>query len=284
MSRVPSIAYQGEPGAFSHEACRTWFPSHRPEACPTFEDAFEAVQSGRCALAMIPVENSVAGRVSDVHHLLPKSGLKIIGEHFLPIRMQLMANPGTRLEDVAVAASHPMALLQCRLTLRKLGLKAEVVADTAGAAKALAEQPDPTRAAVASGVAAELYGLTILKKDIEDAHGNTTRFLVLTAEAQPPVPAPGAACMTSFVFRVKNQAASLYKALGGFATGGLNMTKLESYSEDGGFSSTVFYCEVEGRPDDPAAARAFEEVKFFSSKFEILGVYPSDPARRGESR
>jgi prephenate dehydratase len=284
MSSVPSIAYQGEPGAFSHEACRAWFPSHRPEACPTFEDAFDAVQSGRCALGMIPVENSVAGRVSDVHHLLPKSGLRIVGEHFLPIRMQLMTNPDTRFEDVKTAASHPMALLQCRVSLRKMGIKAEVVADTAGAAKALSEEPDPTRAAIASAIAAELYGLKILKKDIEDAHGNTTRFLVLTAEVDPRPPAPGAACMTSFVFKVKNQPAALYKALGGFATGGLNMTKLESYTEDGGFASTVFYCEVEGRPDDPAATRAFDEVKFFSSKFEILGVYPSDPARRGEAR
>ncbi|MBX7248546.1 MAG: prephenate dehydratase [Caulobacteraceae bacterium] len=284
MSSVPSIAYQGEPGAFSHEACRTWFPSHRPEACPTFEDAFDAVQSGRCALGMIPVENSVAGRVSDVHHLLPKSGLKIVGEHFLPIRMQLMANPDTRFEDVQIAASHPMALLQCRISLRRFGIKAEVVADTAGSARDLSENPDPRRAAIASATAAELYGLKILKKDIEDAHGNTTRFLVLTAEAEPRWPAPGAPCMTSFVFKVKNQPAALYKALGGFATGGLNMTKLESYTEDGGFASTVFYCEVEGRPDDPAAARAFDEVKFFSSRFEILGVYPSDPARRGEAR
>jgi len=284
MSSVPSIAYQGEPGAFSHEACRTWFPSHRPEACPTFEDAFDAVQSGRCALGMIPVENSVAGRVSDVHHLLPKSGLRIVGEHFLPIRMQLMANPDTKFEAVKTAASHPMALLQCRLSLRKFGIKAEVVADTAGAAKDLAENPAGDRAAIASAIAAELYGLKILKKDIEDAHGNTTRFLVLTAEAEPRPPAPGAPCMTSFVFKVKNQPAALYKALGGFATGGLNMTKLESYTEDGGFASTVFYCEVEGRPDDPAAARAFDEVRFFSQKFEVLGVYPQDPSRRGESR
>ncbi len=280
----PSIAYQGEPGAFSHEACLTWFPDHEPEACPTFEDAFDAVQSGRCALGMIPVENSVAGRVSDVHHLLPKSGLKIVGEHFLPIRMQLMANPGVKLDDLEVAASHPMALLQCRRTLRRLGLKAQVVADTAGSARMLAEEPDPRRAAIASATAAELYGLTILKRNIEDAHGNTTRFLVLTAEAEPAPPPAGVPCVTSFVFKVKNQPAALYKALGGFATGGLNMVKLESYTEDGGFASTVFYSEVEARPDDPAAARAFDEVRYFSSRFEILGVYPSDPARRGEAR
>lgn len=279
-----AIAYQGEPGAFSHEACRTWAADYAPTACATFEDAFDAVQSGRCALGMIPVENTVAGRVTDVHHLLPKSGLRIVGEHFLPIHMQLMANPGTRLEDVRVAASHSMALLQCRRSLRKLGVQAEVAGDTAGAAKALAEQPDPARAAIASAVAAELYGLKILKKDIEDAHGNTTRFLVLTAEPEPALPAPGVPCVTSFVFKVKNQAAALYKALGGFATGGVNMTKLESYTEDGGFASTVFYCEVEGRPDDAAAARAFDEVRFFSTRFEILGVYPSDPARRGAAR
>ncbi|HYE41890.1 MAG TPA: prephenate dehydratase [Caulobacteraceae bacterium] len=280
----PAIAYQGEPGAFSHEACRAWAPAYEPLACPTFEDAFDAVQSGRVALGMIPVENTVAGRVTDVHHLLPKSGLRIVGEHFLPIHMQLMGVPGSRLEDIRVAASHPMALLQCRRTLRKLGLQAEVVGDTAGAAKALAERPDPTRAAIASAVAAELYGLKILKKDIEDAHGNTTRFLVLTAEREPALPPAGVPCVTSFVFKVKNQPAALYKALGGFATGGVNMTKLESYTEDGGFASTVFYCEVEGRPDDPAAARAFDEVRFFSTRFEVLGVYPSDPARRGEAR
>jgi prephenate dehydratase len=283
MSR-PAIAYQGEPGAFSHEACRNWAPDYEPVPCPTFEDAFDAVQSGRVALGMIPVENTVAGRVTDVHHLLPKSGLRIVGEHFLPIHMQLMGVPGAKLEDITVAASHPMALLQCRRTLRKLGLQAEVVGDTAGAAKALAEHPDPTRAAIASAVAAELYGLKILKKDIEDAHGNTTRFLVLTAEREPALPAPGVPCVTSFVFKVKNQPAALYKALGGFATGGVNMTKLESYTEDGGFASTVFYCEVEGRPDDPAAARAFDEVRFFSTRFEVLGVYPSDPTRRGEAR
>ena len=283
MSR-PAIAYQGEPGAFSHEACRSWAPDYEPLPCPTFEDAFDAVQSGRVALGMIPVENTVAGRVTDVHHLLPKSGLRIGGEHFLPIHMQLMGVPGAKLEDITVAASHPMALLQCRRTLRKLGLRAEVVGDTAGAAKALAESPDPTRAAIASAVAAELYGLKILKKDIEDAHGNTTRFLVLTAEREPALPAAGVPCVTSFVFKVKNQPAALYKALGGFATGGVNMTKLESYTEDGGFASTVFYCEVEGRPDDPAAARAFDEVRFFSTRFEVLGVYPSDPARRGEAR
>lgn len=283
MSRR-QIAYQGEPGAFSHQACRAWAPDHEPVACATFEEAFDAVQSGRCALGMIPVENTVAGRVTDVHHLLPKSGLRIVGEHFLPIHMQLMAVPGARLEDIRVAASHPMALLQCRRSLRRLGIQAEVVGDTAGAAKALAENPDPTRAAVASATAAELYGLRILKKDIEDAHGNTTRFLKLTAERDPPLPEPGVACVTSFVFKVRNQPAALYKALGGFATGGLNMTKLESYTEDGGFASTVFYGEVEGRPDEAAAARAFDEVRYFSTRFEVLGVYPADPSRRGEAR
>ena len=280
MSTRLKIAFQGEPGANSHEACRTHFPDYEPTPCATFEDAFEAIKSGECALGMIPIENSIAGRVADVHHLLPNSGLKIIGERFKPIRFQLMANPGAPLSGIKTVASMPIALGQCRKTVRKLGLKTESAGDTAGAAKVLAEHPDATRAAIAPALAAELYGLEILLKDIEDEHHNTTRFLVMTADRDPPPPPAGAPCVTSFVFRVRNLPAALYKALGGFATNGVNMTKLESYMENGAFTATFFYADVDGRPEDPALSRALEELGFFSERLEILGVYPADPYRK----
>jgi prephenate dehydratase len=279
MSGRKKIAFQGEPGANSDEACRTYFPEYEPQPCASFEDAFEAVKSGDCALGMIPIENSIAGRVGDVHHLLPDSGLRIIGERFKPIRFQLMANPGTRLEDVKTVSSMPIALGQCRRALRKLGVATEAAGDTAGAAKALAERPDPTRAAVAPALAAQIYGLDILMRDIEDEAHNTTRFLIMSPERNPPAPPAGAACVTSFVFRVRNLPAALYKALGGFATNGVNMTKLESYMENGAFTATFFYAEVDGRPNDPPMARALEELTFFSERLEILGVYAADPFR-----
>jgi prephenate dehydratase len=278
------IAFQGEPGANSHEACRSHFPDHEPYPCATFEDAFEAVKTGACALGMIPVENSIAGRVADVHHLLPRSGLTIIGERFKPIRFHLMANRGTKLAQVKTVASMPIALGQCRRALRRLRVALEAAGDTAGAAKALAEHPDPTRAAIAPELAAQIYGLEILKRDIEDERHNTTRFLVMTADRRPPRPAIGVTCVTSFVFRVRNIPAALYKALGGFATNGVNMTKLESYMENGAFTATFFYAEVDGRPEDPALVHAFEELGFFSEKFEILGVYPADPYRATAGR
>ena len=279
MSETGKIAFQGELGANSHEACLSYFPDLEPKPCATFEDAFEAVRSGDCVLGMIPVENSIAGRVGDVHHLLPNSGLKIIGERFKPIRFQLMANPGTRLEDIRTVASMPIALGQCRRALRKLGVATEAAGDTAGAAKTLAERPDPSRAAIAPALAAQIYGLDILLRDVEDEAHNTTRFLVMTAEKDPPRPAAGEPCVTSFVFRVRNLPAALYKALGGFATNGDNMTKLESYMENGAFTATFFYAEVDGRPEDPPLARALEELGFFSERLEILGVYPADPFR-----
>ena len=273
------IAFQGEPGANSDEACRTHFPDYAPLACPTFEEAFEAIKTGVADLGMIPVENSIAGRVADVHHLLPSSGLYIVGERFKPIRFQLMVNPGVKLEDVKTVASMPIALAQCRKALKKLGVKLESAGDTAGAARALAEHPDPHKAAVAPRLAARLYGLDILLEDIEDEKHNTTRFLVMAREpAQPPKDAP---CITSFVFRVRNIPAALYKALGGFATNGVNMTKLESYMENGVFAATMFYVEVDGRPEDPALARAFEELKFYSDHFAVLGTYPADGFRAG---
>ena len=273
------IAFQGELGANSHEACMAAFPDMEPVPHPTFEDAFEAVKAGDCQLGMIPVENSIAGRVADVHHLLPSSGLKIIGERFKPIHFQLMANPGVKLEDLKTVQSMAIAIHQCRATVRRLGLKAETVGDTAGAAKLLAERPDPARAAIAPALAARIYGLEILARDIEDTHNNTTRFLIMTADPEPPPPPPGATCVTSFVFRVRNLPAALYKAMGGFATNGVNMTKLESYMEGGAFTATFFYGEVDGRPEDRALTLAFEELAFFTDRFEILGTYPADPFR-----
>ena len=279
MSILKKIAFQGEPGANSHEACRTYFPDYEAYPCKTFEEAFEAIKSGVCQLGMIPIENSIAGRVADVHHLLPASGLKIVGERFKPIRFQLMANKGVKIEDVKVVSSMPIALSQCRNSLKRLGVETEAAGDTAGAAKALALKPNPTHAAVAPALAAEIYGLDILARDIEDERHNTTRFLVMTADKAPAAPDFTHRCVTSFVFRVRNLPAALYKALGGFATNGVNMTKLESYMEGGNFTATFFYAEVDGRPEDRNLALALDELKFFSERFEILGVYPADPFR-----
>ncbi|MDB5423169.1 MAG: pheA [Phenylobacterium sp.] len=273
------IAFQGELGANSHEACTAAFPEMEPVPHATFEAAFEAVKSGDCQLGMIPVENSTAGRVADVHHLLPYSGLRIIGERFKPIHFQLMANPGVKLEDVKTVASMAIALGQCSKIVRRLKLKTEAVGDTAGAAKLLSEHPDPTRAAISPALAAEIYGLEILARDIEDEHHNTTRFLIMTAEKEPAPPPFTAPCITSFTFKVRNLPAALYKAMGGFATNGVNISKLESYMEGGAWTATFFYAEADGRPEDRGLALAFEELRFFSDKFEILGVYPADPFR-----
>ena len=228
---------------------------------------------------MIPVENSIAGRVADVHHLLPASGLKIIGERFKPIHFQLMANPGTRLEDLRTVHLHALRLGPVPPPLRKLGVTIEAASDTAASARIVAERPDPTRAAIAPALAAEIYGLEIIARDIEDEAHNTTRFMVMSPDPSPPRPPAGTPCVTSFVFRVRNLPAALYKALGGFATNGVNMTKLESYMENGVFTATFFYAEVDGRPEDPPLARAFEELSFFSDHFEVLGAYEADPFR-----
>jgi prephenate dehydratase len=273
------IAFQGELGANSHEAAVAAFPDLEPVPHATFEEAFEAVKTGDCRLGMIPVENSIAGRVADVHHLLPSSGLKIVGERFKPIHFQLMANPGVKLENVKTVTSMAIALGQCGKMLRRLKVATESVGDTAGAARRLAESPDPSRAAIAPALAAEYYGLEILARDVEDEHHNTTRFLVMSAEQEPAPPPFTQPCITSFVFRVRNMPAALYKALGGFATNGVNMTKLESYMENGAFTATFFYSEVDGRPEDRGLALAFEELRFFSERFEIVGVYPADPFR-----
>jgi prephenate dehydratase len=273
------IVFQGEPGANSDIACREAYPDCEPVPCPTFEDALGAIASGEAALGMIPIENSLAGRVADIHHLMPTSGLHIIGEWFLPIRNQLMAPKGATLTGLKAVESHIMALGQCRNFLRKLGVKTIVAADTAGSAREVAERRDPTRAAVASRLAAEIYGLDILAEDIEDEAHSTTRFIVLSREAKRIEPGNGPV-ITTFVFQVRNIPAALYKAMGGFATNGVNMTKLESYMIEGNFFATQFYADVEGHPEDRSLKLALEELAFFSSEHRILGVYPASDFRK----
>ncbi len=272
------IAFQGEPGANSHIACQQARPGHEPLPSPTFEDAFAAVAEGEAELAMIPIENSIAGRVADIHHLLPSSGLHIVGEHFLPIHFQLLAIPGTALSEIRTIHSHIHALGQCRKIIRRLGVKAVVAGDTAGSAREIRDSGDRTRASLAPRLAAEVYGLDILAADVEDEAHNTTRFIILSRE---PAPAPRETghVVTSFVFRVRNLPAALYKGLGGFATNGVNMTKLESYMVEGQFTATQFYAEVDGHPDDPGLARALEELGFFSREMRVLGVFPAHPFR-----
>ncbi len=272
------IIYQGEPGANSHLACREAYPDYEPVPCPTFEDCFTALSSGEVDLGMIPIENSVAGRVADIHHLMPDSGLHIIAEWFLPIRNQLMAPKGASLATIKSVESHVMALGQCRGIIRKMKLKPIVAADTAGSAREVAEANDVTRAAIASRLAAEIYGLDILKENVEDESHSTTRFIVLSKEKKWAEPGNGKV-ITTFVFRVRNVPAALYKAMGGFATNGVNMTKLESYMVGGNFFATQFYADVEGHPDDRALVFALEELAFFSKELRVLGVYPSHPFR-----
>lgn len=273
------ISFQGEPGANSHIAAREAFPGFEPLPCASFEDAFAAVSEGQARYAMIPVENSVAGRVADVHHLIPESGLYIVGERFVPIRHQLLGVPGARIDVLTHVRSHPQALGQCRKALREMGVAAVKTADTAGAAREVAELGDPRVAALASSLAGEIYGLHVLRADIADAAHNTTRFLVF-ARAPQNAPLGSAPCMTSFVFRVRNVPAALYKALGGFATNGVNMTKLESYIEGGAFSAAMFFAEIEGHPEQDSVRLAMEELQFFSSSLDVLGVYPADPYRK----
>jgi prephenate dehydratase len=280
MPRLKKIVFQGEPGANSHLACQEVHPDYEAVPCATFEDCFAAVEKGRADLAMIPIENSVAGRVADIHHLLPTSGLHIIGEHFLPIHFQLMAMPGARLKDITSVHSHIHALGQCRKIIRAHGWAAMVEGDTAGAAREVAERGDRTRAALAPRIAAGLYGLDILKEDVEDEAHNTTRFIILSKK-DIRAPTDNGPVITTFVFRVRNVPAALYKALGGFATNGVNMTKLESYQLEGKFSATQFYADVEGHPDDRPLALALEELAFFSAEFRILGVYPASGFRAG---
>jgi prephenate dehydratase len=281
MPTHPKIAYQGEPGANSHIACAENFPDYEPLPCATFEDAFAALNDGSAELGMIPIENSIAGRVADIHNLLPASNLHIIGETFLPIHFQLLALPGAALSDLRSVHSHVHALGQCRKIIRELGLKAVVAGDTAGSAREVRDAGDPTRASLATGLAGEIYGLKTLRENVEDEAHNTTRFVFLSRTPKW-APAGNGPVATTFVFRVRNVPAALYKALGGFATNGVNMTKLESYMVDGEFTATQFLADVDGHPEDAPLARALEELSFFSREVRILGVYPAHPFRSRE--
>jgi prephenate dehydratase len=259
-------------------ACTDMFPDREQLPCTTFEDALEAVSSGRAGHAMIPVDNSIAGRVADIHHLLPESGLHIVGEYFLPIHFQLLGVPGTSLDQIRTVRSHVHALGQCRKVIREHGWSTVVADDTAGAAREVSELGDPTVASLSPRAAAGLYGLETLASDVEDEHHNTTRFLVLSREPEVP-PVGSGPVITSFVYRVRNVSAALYKALGGFATNSVNMTKLESYQLGGMFFATQFYADIEGHPEDPNVALALEELAFFSVEVRILGVYPANEFR-----
>lgn len=312
MSERAMIAFQGEPGANSDMACRTVFAdAFDPLPCPSFDDAFAALRSGmaefegrmrRVERAMIPIENTLAGRVADIHHLMPDSGLQIVGEYFMPIHFQLMVKPGVTRDEIRTVHSHIHALGQCRKYLRANGWRPVVAGDTAGAAREISESSDRTRAALAPALAAERYGLEILENNVEDAANNITRFVILVNPDQSDVTDPeerrlglwakraperheagrlyvSRDVVTTFVFRVRNIPAALYKALGGFATNGINMTKLESYQLGGSFAATLFYADVEGHPHDPALSRALEELRFFSAEYRLLGVYPAAPDR-----
>ncbi len=272
------IAFQGEPGAYSHDACTAARPGMAVLPCRTFEEVIDAVREGRATQAMLPVENSTYGRVADIHRLLPESGLSIVDEAFVRVRIALMAVPGTRLEDVRKVRAHLVLIPQARGFLRAHGIAAEAAADSAGAAAELARLRTPGEGVLASELAARIHGLEVLARDIEDNHHNTTRFLVMAPE--PDSRRRAEAMITTFVFQVRNIPAALYKAMGGFATNGVNMTKLESYMVGGSFTATQFYADIEGHPDDAPVQRALDELRFFTSFLKILGTYPADPARR----
>jgi prephenate dehydratase len=277
IAHAKKVAFQGEPGAYANLAAREAIPHAAAIPQPSFEDAIDAVKGGRCDLCIIPVENSLMGRIADIHHLLPESGLHIVGEHFLPIHHQLLGLKSAALEGIKSLYSQAPALAQARNLIRDRKLAVHNWYDTAGAAKHVAELKDPSAAALASSLAGELYGLKILARDVEDEHHNMTRFLIMARE---PDDAPNSGkVVTSFVFRVKNVPAALYKAMGGFATNGVNMTKLESYQLGGSFNATQFYADIQGHPDEPAVMRALEELSFFTSKLIIMGVYPAHPFR-----
>lgn len=280
-AKTGRISFQGEPGAYSHQACRQARPDMEVMPCRTFEDAIEAVRTGQADLAMLPVENSTYGRVADMHSLLPGSGLRIIDEAFVRVHIAMLAQPGVKLDAVKSVMSHTVLLGQVRGFLKEHNLRAVTGADTAGSARVVAEGRDPSMGALASALAGEIYGLDVLADQIEDQSNNTTRFLVMAPEID--LTRRSERMMTSFTFRVRNIPAALYKALGGFATNGVNMTKLESYMVGGQFTATAFYADVEGHPEDPALARALEELAFFTSSFDLMGVYPAD-ARRGQTK
>jgi prephenate dehydratase len=267
------IAFQGAAGAYSDLACRSVFPDVETLPCLAFEDAFAAVRESRVDLAMIPIENSVAGRVADVHHLLPEGGLHIVGEHYQPVVHHLLGLPGAKLSDIREAHSHVQALAQCRGFLRANTITSVVTTDTAGAAAEIAKHGDKSIAAIASELAGQMYGLQSLAVDIANMKNNTTRFLILSRDAKRPV--PGTNCVTTLVFRVRSVPAALYKALGGFATNGVNITKLESYLVDGSFTAAQFYLDTDGHPDEVPMKNALEELAFFAHEVKILGVYPA---------
>lgn len=273
------IAYQGEPGAYSHLACKNAYPDLEPLPCESFAAAFAAVENRQAGLAIIPIENSLGGRVAGMHYLLPESTLFIVNEHFQPVQHCLLGLPGTKLDQLTHVRSHPQALAQCRSLTEELRVKPLPVADTAGSAKEVKELGDPTQGSIASSLAGEIYGLDVLRERIEDRLGNTTRFVVLSANRADPDPRDGP-CMTSFVFHVRSVPAALYKSLGGFATSGVNITKLESYIIDDRFQSAQFYAEIEGHPSDKLVDHAFEELQYFSTKLKVLGTYPAHSYRK----
>ena len=275
----PRIAYQGEPGAYSHAACREARPDFEPLACPTFEEAFEIVESGGASCAMIPIDNSLGGRVALVHHLLRDSSLHIVAEHFHRVRHCLLSLPGAEPEAIRRVKSHPHALLQCRERIRELDLEPVESFDTAGAAREIVEEGDPSVAAIASRIAGETHGLDVVREGFEDHPNNVTRFVVMSREPVKVDPAAGT-CITAYVFEVKSVPAALYKGLGGFATNGVNLSKIESYL-DASFSVAEFYIEFEGHRDSPAVRNAVEELGFFSTTLNWLGTWPADPFRRG---
>lgn len=272
------IAFQGELGAYSHQACRETYPEMEALPCRTFEDAIAAVRGADAELAMLPVENSTFGRVADIHHLLPESGLHIVAEAFVRVHINLLALPGVRLDQIESAMSHTVLLGQCRAFLERHGIHRVTGADTAGSARQVAEAGRPEMAALASELAGEIYGLDVVARHIEDQSTNTTRFLVMARE--PDFSRRGGdGMMTTLVFRLRSIPAGLYKALGGFATNGVNLTKLESYMVGGHFSVVQFYADIEGHPEDPPVARALDELDYFTSDMRILGVYPAHPRR-----
>ena len=275
---IRKISFQGEPGAYSHQACHAAMPDHQALPCATFEDTVQALRDGKVELAMLPVENSTYGRVADIHHLLPHSGLHIVAEAFVRVRICLMALPGVTLDQIRKVRAHQVLIPQARQFLRGHGITGESAVDSAGAAAALAASGDRNSGVLASELAAEIYGLEVLARDIEDHTHNTTRFLIMAR--QPDFQRRGEMMMTTFVFRVRNIPAALYKAMGGFATNGVNMVKLESYMVNGSFTATQFYADIEGHPDDPAVARALEELTYFTTHLSILGVYAADTAAR----
>ena len=271
------IAFQGDLGAYSHEACLKARPGAIPVPCTTFDDVIAAVNDGAADLAMLPVENTTYGRVADIHRLLPQSGLRIVGEAFVRVRIAIMANPGQSLDDIKHVRAHMVLIPQARAFLNAHGITAETAADSAGAAADIAASGEMGVGALASSVAAEIHGLTVLADGIEDQGHNTTRFWLMAPQADHSRRADH--MITTFVFEVRNIPAALYKAMGGFATNGVNMTKLESYMVGGAFTATQFYADIEGHPEDPGVARALEELDYFTNMIDILGVYPAAPGR-----